>query len=240
MEKAEETMQFIEGQVEKAYGKPLPPPAKDGIPDEIGQGRFSLFELFTPKYRIRTLMIWCLWFFALLGYYGITTWMGKLLVDKGFAIQRSIEFVLLMSLWGVPGFFSAAYLVEKLGRKPAVVGYVLCSGIAAYFYGQAATNQQLIIAGAFMQFFFFGMWSVMYAYSPELFPTRARATACGTASAWGRIGALIGPSIIPLIISNWGVEAVFTLGAASFGIAALNVLILGPETKGRVLEDISG
>jgi MFS transporter, putative metabolite:H+ symporter len=240
MEKAEETMQLIEGEVEKAYGKPLPLPAKDGIPDEIGQGKFSLFELFTKKYRIRTLMIWCLWFFALLGYYGITTWMGKLLVDKGFAIQRSIEFVLLMSLWGVPGFFSAAYLVEKLGRKPAVVGYVLCSGIAAYFYGQAATNQQLIIAGAFMQFFFFGMWSVIYAYSPELFPTRARATACGTASAWGRIGALIGPSIIPIIISNYGVEAVFTLGAASFAIAALNVLILGPETKGRVLEDISG
>ena len=240
MEKAEETMTLIEQRVEKAYGKPLPPPVQNGIPDEIGQGKFSLFELFTPKYRIRTLMIWCLWFFALLGYYGITTWMGKLLVDKGFAIQKSIEFVLLMSLWGVPGFFSAAYLVEKLGRKPAVVGYVLCSGIAAYFYGRASTNQELIIAGAFMQFFFFGMWSVMYAYSPELFPTRARATACGTASGWGRIGALIGPALIPAIITNYGVEAVFTLGAAAFVIAALNVLILGPETKGRVLEDISG
>jgi MFS transporter, putative metabolite:H+ symporter len=240
MAEAEATMSHIENQVEKAYGKPLPQPTLDGIPDEVAKGGFSLWELFTDKYRVRTLMVWILWFFTLLGYYGITTWMGKLLVEKGFTITKSIEFILFMTLWGVPGFFSAAYLVEKLGRKPAVMGYVLLSGVAAYFYGKAASQQELIVAGAFMQFFFFGMWSVLYAYTPELFPTRARATGCGSASTWGRIGALIGPSIIPLIIAKYSVEAVFTLGAVAFAIAALNVWILGPETKGRVLEDISG
>ena len=30
-----------------------------------------------------------------------------------------------------------------------------------------------------MQFFLFGMWSVLYAYTPELYPTRARATGAG-------------------------------------------------------------
>jgi putative MFS transporter len=181
-----------------------------------------------------------LWFFTLLGYYGITTWMGKLLVDKGFTITKSIQFVLLMTLWGVPGFFSAAYLIEKLGRRPTVTAYVLLSGVTAYFYGYAGTQQQLIIAGALMQFFFFGMWSSLYAYTPELFPTRARATGCGTASGMGRVGGLIGPSVIPLVMVRHGVSAVFTLGAVAFAVAALTVLILGPETKGRVLEDISG
>ena len=233
-------MAFLESKVEEAYGKPLPKPAESGVPDEVATCKFSLSELFTKKYRLRTTMVWTLWFFTLLGYYGITTWMGTFLVAKGFTVIKSIEYILLMTLWGVPGFFSAAYLVEKLGRKPTVIGYVLGSGIAAYFYGQVTTQSDLIIAGAFMQFFFFGMWSVLYAYSPELFPTRARATGCGTASGMGRIGALIGPAVIPAIMANYGVEAVFTLGAVAFGIAALNVLILGPETKGRILEDISG
>jgi putative MFS transporter len=236
---AESTMEYIEQRVEKAYGKPLPEPVQNGIADEVAKGGFSLWELFTDQYRVRTIMIWTLWFFALLGYYGITTWMGKLLVDKGFTITKSIEWVLLMTLWGVPGFFSAAYFVEKLGRRPAVTGYVLMSAVAAYFYGKAGSQHELIVAGAFMQFFFFGMWSVMYAYTPELFPTRARATACGTASTLGRIGALLGPAIVPAIISSYSVEAVFTLGSLSFIIAAVNVLILGPETKGRVLEEIS-
>lgn len=239
MAEAEATMEYIEGRVEKAYGKPLPEPVQNGIADEVDKGGFSLWELFTKQYRLRTIMIWTLWFFALLGYYGITTWMGKLLVDKGFTITKSIEWVLMMTLWGVPGFFSAAYLVEKLGRRPAVAGYVLLSAVAAYFYGKAGTQNELIVAGAFMQFFFFGMWSVIYAYTPELFPTRARATACGTASTLGRFGALLGPAIVPAIISAYSVEAVFTLGALSFVIAAVNVLIWGPETKGRVLEEIS-
>ena len=239
LDEAEKTIQYIERQVEKAYGRPLPEPAECGYADEVAKGGFSLWELFTSKYRLRTLMIWTLWFFALLGYYGITTWMGKLLVDKGFTITKSIEFVLLMSLWGVPGFFSAAYLVEKLGRKPAVAGFVVLSGVAAYFYGQASSQSQVIVAGAFMQFFFFGMWSVIYAYTPELFPTRARATACGSASTLGRIGALLGPVIVPVIVVNYGMESVFSLGALAFVIAALNVIILGPETKGKVLEEIS-
>jgi putative MFS transporter len=165
--------------------------------------------------------------------------MGKLLVDKGFAVTKSIEYIVLMTLWGVPGFFSAAYLVEKLGRKPTVMGYVLGSAVAAYFYGQVTSQTDLIIAGAFMQFFFFGMWSVLYAYTPELFPTRARATGCGTASSWGRVGALIGPSVVPMIMASYGVPMVFTLGAGAFVIGALAVLILGPETKGKVLEEIS-
>ncbi|MGC8657598.1 MAG: MFS transporter [Desulfomonilaceae bacterium] len=239
LQDAEKTIQHIEAQVEKAYGKPLPEPAQCGFSDEIAKGGFSLWELFSNQYRIRTLMIWTLWFFALLGYYGITTWMGKLLVDKGFTITKSIEFVLLMSLWGVPGFFSAAYLIEKLGRKATVAGFVILSGAAAYFYGQAGSQNQVIIAGAFMQFFFFGMWSVIYAYTPELFPTRARATACGSASTLGRIGALLGPVIVPVIIAHYGMEYVFSLGALAFVIAAANVLILGPETKGKVLEEIN-
>lgn len=238
-DEAEATMRVIEREVEKAHGKPLPKPSDRGPKDEVSSGGFSLLELFAPRYRTRTIMVWVLWFCVLLGYYGITTWMGKLLVDKGFAVTKSIEYIVLMALWGVPGFFSAAFLVEKLGRKPTVIGYVLGSAMAAYFYGQVTSQMDLIIAGAFMQFFFFGMWSVLYAYTPELFPTRARATGCGTASAWGRIGALIGPSVVPMIIASYGVPMVFTLGAAAFVVGAAAVFILGPETKGKVLEEIS-
>jgi len=238
-EEAETTMRLIESEVQKAYGKPLPEPSHSGPADETAKGQFSLWELLSPRYRIATIMVWVLWFFALLGYYGITTWMGKLLVDKGFTITRSIEFVILMTLWGVPGFFSAAYLVERLGRKPTVSGYMLCSAVAAYFYGQANSQTEVIVAGAFMQFFFFGMWSVLYAYTPEPFPTRARATACGTASSWGRVGSLIGPSVVPVIMASMGVPAVFSLGAVAFVLAAADVLLLGTETKGRVLEEIA-
>lgn len=238
-DEAEATMVVMEKEVEKAYGKPLPAPSKSGPADEIGKGGFSLWELLSPRFRKATIGIWILWFAVLLGYYGVTTWMGKLLVDNGFTVQKSIQFVLLMTLWGVPGFFSAAYLVEKLGRKPAVSGFILCSAAASFFYGQAHSETMVYIAGAVMQFFLFGVWSVLYAYTPEQFPTRARATACGTASSWGRVGSLIGPILVPTIMAGLGVSAVFTLAAGAYIVGAASVLILGVETKGKVLEEIA-
>jgi len=42
-----------------------------------------------------------------------------------------------------------------------------------------------------------------------------------------------------VILSWYGAQAVFTLEAAAFLVAALLVLVCGPETKGKVQEEIS-
>jgi MFS transporter, putative metabolite:H+ symporter len=97
----------------------------------------------------------------------------------------------------------------------------------------------LIVYGLAMQFFLFGMWSVLYAYTPEIYPTRARATGAGCASAVGRIGALIGPYVVGVVLPSVGQDGVFALGAGSFAIAAAAVALLGVETKGKMLETIS-
>ena len=90
-----------------------------------------------------------------------------------------------------------------------------------------------------MQFFMFGMWSCLYAYTPELYPTRARSTGAGLASAFGRIGAIIAPITIGYIVKDVGAAGVFALGAGSFIIAAFLVAVLGVETRGEVLEQVS-
>ena len=96
----------------------------------------------------------------------------------------------------------------------------------------------LFISGFIMQFFMFGMWSCLYAYTPELYPTRARSLGAGMASAFGRVGAISGPIVVGYIIGGVGDVGVFTLGAASFAAAAFIVLTLGIETRGRTLEEI--
>ena len=144
-----------------------------------------------------------------------------------------------MSLWGIPGFISASLLLERLGRKRVLSGFVIAAAVAAFFYGQATSLVWLIVAGSFMQFFFFGMWSALYAYTPEIFPTRARGVGAGTASSMGRLEALIGPALVPVLLASYGNSAVFTMGAVSFVIAAVVVLAFGPETKDRVLEEVS-
>jgi MFS transporter, putative metabolite:H+ symporter len=235
-DRAEAVMQGIENKVSARLGKPLPAAVPQTIVASVHVG---IGTLFSGIYARRTTMLWTLWFFALLGFYGLTTWLGALLQAKGFPVTKSVFYTILISLAGVPGFLFSAWLVEAWGRKGTLSLNLIGGAIACYFYGGATDQTFLVIAGLCMQFFLFGMWSALYAYTPELYPTEVRATGTGFASAIGRVGSLIGPYVIGVILPMTGQSGVFALGAGAFVIAALSVLILGEETKGRTLENIS-
>jgi putative MFS transporter len=241
---ANDVASHFEREVMKSGGlSSLPLVANVSSTPSSGQRRGSFVDLWTDGYGKRTLMLWILWFFALLGYYGLTSWLGALLQQAGYAVTKSVLYTVYISLAGIPGFIFSAWLVEKWGRKGTCVLMLLGSALFAYLYGQAASNHvpetQLIATGMCMQFFLFGMWSVLYAYTPELYPTRTRATGSGFASSIGRIGSLIGPSVVGMVLPAAGQGGVFTLGATSFVIAALVVIVLGVETKGKTLENVS-
>lgn len=222
----------------------LPPVAPASVGVGRADRRTSFSELWQGVYAKRTLMVWTLWFFALLGYYGLTSWLGALLQQAGYGVTKSVLYTVYISLAGIPGFIFAAWLLEAWGRKPTCVLMLLGSAVSAFFYGQSAVAQaplaMLIMTGLAMQFFLFGMWSVLYAYTPELYPTRSRATGAGFASSIGRIGSLLGPYIVGVLLPVAGQTGVFALGAASFAVAALVVLLMGVETKGLSLEQVSG
>jgi MFS transporter, putative metabolite:H+ symporter len=237
-DRAEATIREIEQKVSaRLNGQSLPPVVRQPMADASEGG--GIGALFTGIYAKRTTMLWALWFFALLGFYGLTTWLGALLQAKGFPVTKSVFYTIMISLAGIPGFLCSAWLVEAWGRKATLALNLLAGAASCYFYGSATDQTQLIISGLCMQFFLFGMWSALYAYTPELYPTRIRATGTGFASAIGRVGSLIGPYVIGIILPTAGQAGVFALGAGAFTLAALAVLILGEETKGRTLESIS-
>ncbi|MDB5776893.1 MAG: transporter of the superfamily [Herbaspirillum sp.] len=244
---AEQVIGEIERKVVMASGGKMLPPPVEHLEDSAtvaDSGRRAQFaELWKQGYAKRTVMLWALWFFALLGYYGLTTWLGALLQDAGYAVTKSVQYTIFISLAGIPGFLFSAWLLEAWGRKPTCVLMLLGSAASAYFYGQAAAAHApvagLIGAGLCMQFFMFGMWSVLYAYTPELYPTRSRATGSGFASSIGRLGSLLGPLAVGVVLPITGQGGVFTLGTISFCLAAAVVLTLGVETKGLALEDVS-
>ncbi|MGD9683584.1 MAG: MFS transporter [Candidatus Obscuribacterales bacterium] len=244
IEKAREIIGKIEQEVMKRLGtERLDEPGSEIVLDKVEDAAREVKahpfkQLFKDEYRKRTVMVWCLWFLALFGYYGITTWLGALLEEKGFSMARSNHYIILISLAGIPGFLTSAWLVEKLGRKPVMVATLIGSAAAAYFYGTASSALLIVACGLVMQFFMFGMWSVLYAYTPELYPTHARATGAGFASSVGRLGALLGPLAVGHILPLAGQTGVFAISASAFLVAALSVAILGKETKGIVLENI--
>jgi putative MFS transporter len=202
--------------------------------------RTGIGELWSPALAKRTAMLWVLWFGIVFTYYGIFLYVPSLLAARGLSEVRSNEFFFLSTIAQIPGYFSAAWLVERWGRKPTLVTYLLGTAAAAFLFGNAGTGTDAFIYIALLSFFNLGAWAIVYTYSPELYPTAIRATGAGIAAAVGRIGGIIGPFLTPVLVPTLGQSGVFALFMVVLVVTALNVWLLAEETKGRSLEEISG
>ena len=203
-------------------------------------GRTSLTELWRPAYARRTAMLWILWFGITFTYYGIFLYVPSLLAARGLSEVRSNEFFFLSTIAQIPGYFSAAWLVERWGRKPTLVAYLLGTAAAAFLYGNSGTGSDAFLYAALLSFFNLGAWGVVYTISPELYPTAVRGTGAGVAAAVGRIGGIIGPFLTPVLVPALGQSGVFAMFMILLVVTALNVWLLAEETRGRSLEDIAG
>lgn len=236
---ADAVLSEIERRTEQEYGKPLPEPVSVAPAPDREPSRNVLRELFAPGYAGRTLLAWAMWLVIMLAFYGITTWVGKLLVDRGMSVSKSILVGLLISAAGLPAAWLTGWLMDRVGRKAVLSGALVLVAAGAFAYGHAATFTLVVVAGAVMQFALTGVATSLYAYTPELFPTRTRGTGMGTASTAGRISAITGPLLVPVVLVAWGYTGTFLAFACCFAVGALLVLAFGPESRGRVLEEVS-
>ncbi|WP_277287799.1 MFS transporter [Veillonella montpellierensis] len=195
-------------------------------------------DLLNRDYRVRTIMLWLLWFGIIFSYYGIFLWLPTLVYQQGFTVVKTFEYILLMTLAQLPGYYCAAMLVDWLGRRYTLAIFLLGSGIASYFFGHAETETILLMWGALMSFFNLGAWGVLYTYTPELYPTRIRGLGSGWAAGIGRIGGIIAPLLVGTLLSyKISVDSIFFMFATVFVIIAIVVILLGIEKKNTSLEE---
>ena len=201
--------------------------------------KLNVFTLWKPSFRLRTFMLWLAWFGIVFSYYGIFMWLPSIVFTQGFEVVKTFEYVLIMTLAQLPGYFAAAYLVDVIGRRLTLSSFLLMSGICAYFFGNAATASDLLMWGAAMSFFNLGAWGVIYTYTPELYPTAIRALGSGWAAGFGRIGGMIAPMLVGvLLVHGAPINIIFVMFASVFVLISIIVLSLGVESKKKSLEEI--
>lgn len=192
-----------------------------------------LSNVWSKPYRKSTIVLWILWFTVVFSYYGMFLWLPSVMVLKGFDLVKSFQYVLIMTIAQLPGYFTAAYFIEKFGRKFVLVIYLILTAVSALWFGQAQSEFMLILAGASLSFFNLGAWGGMYAYTPELYPTSFRATGVGFAASFGRVGGIIGPFLVGYLVSkNYEISYVFMIFFITILIGAFTMLFFGKETKG--------
>lgn len=186
--------------------------------------------IFSPDLRHRSLMILAIWFLVSVSYYGVFTWLPPRLAGEGFGFVRGYGFLVFLALAQIPGYALAAYGVEKWGRRPTLIGFCLLSGLACLLFVVAGTPTLIGASLLIMSFALLGTWGALYALTPELYPTASRATGMGMAGAMARLGGLLAPSLMGLVV-----ERSFGLAIGIFAglllAAAVAAFLIDAETR---------
>jgi putative MFS transporter len=200
----------------------------------------TLVELWSPIFRRRTLMIWASWAVLVYTYHGIFTWLPTFYYDTlGFTVVKSLQWVLIVTLAQVPGYYIAALLLDRVGRKKIAVVFLSSAGVGSVLLSLATNTDLILLWSVVISFFNLGAWSALYAYTPELYPTRIRGTASGAAASIGRLAGVVAPTATPLLYFYGGLPVAFAGFALIHFVGAVTILLLGIETKGKPLTEIS-
>ncbi|MCP1247629.1 MFS transporter [Gluconobacter oxydans] len=224
--------------IEKSVGvvSPAYEPGAVTLERPLVGGRFA--RLWGSGLRRVTAMSWVLWLSVTFSYYAFFSWLPTLLIARGFTITHSFGFSIAICVAQIPGYFSAGFCNEYFGRKATVVTYLAAAMLSAVAMALVSSSGGILAAGMLLSFFMNGAFAGLYAYTPEIFPTVLRATGMGSASAVGRTGAIAAPLLIGALYPRAGFAGVFGLTALILLAGALSILIFGPSTVNRSLEEI--
>ena len=203
-------------------------------PIEVKPAKIS--DLLTKKLRKTTLLMWVIWFFISLGYYGVFTWLPNYFRSTGMETLPVYQNVFILAIAQLPGYFSAAFFIEKIGRRKTLAAYLFISGIFTFLFAMANSLTFLVFMGIWMSFFTLGAWGALYAFTPEAFPTSLRGTGMGSASAWTRVSGALAPTIGAFLMGESFILPLVVF-ASAYMVASLAALLLNNETKGTPLED---
>jgi putative MFS transporter len=236
---AEAALRIVEKATERAYGRALPAPELRVTAVEKSP---SWADLFGPTYLKRTLVVWVLWFATYFINYGLATWMPTV-YSTGFhlPLATSLRYQLFTNVLTLCSSAVCAMLIDLTGRRRWFVVAFALSATALLFLWHLGpdTAARVWLLGTLSNMCIGTLSLAVYLYTPELYPTRSRALAVGTATAWLRLATIIAPTIVGSLLADGGLKFVFL----TFGLVGLTAAIIvgsfAIETKARVLEEIS-
>ena len=220
----------VMNRVLRRNGKPeLPPKARLEAPLLVTNER-----LLSPQLRQRTLATLAIWFLVSVSYYGIFTWIPAKLAGDGFGFVRGYGFLVVVALAQLPGYALAAYGVETWGRRKTLISFLFISAAACALFTIADSSAVVGASILIMSFALLGTWGALYAFTPELYPTALRASGMGAAGAMARLGGLLAPSALAIVISQ-SFNVAVAMFAGLLALAGVIAFLINVETRQQAL-----
>jgi MFS transporter, AAHS family, 4-hydroxybenzoate transporter len=194
--------------------------------------------LFSAGRARGTLLLWASYFvtFMILAISG--SWTPNLLQRAGIEGSRSSVAVALFALGSVFGTPLAGFLVNRFAARRVLPAALVGGAVTFGGLGHAGQSVALVIVCLGLAGFFLGVASSgLIALGPLLYSTAMRSTGVGWAMGLGRLGAIVGPLALGLLISRgWEIGDTFAaLGIPALCAALFTSLIAINRPRGRHL-----
>jgi MFS transporter, AAHS family, 2,5-dihydroxybenzoate transporter len=206
--------------VEAAYG--VEPVAED---DPAERSTAGLRALFASRWVVATALFALATVFTLFAWYGLGTWLPKLMAsDARFDMGAPLSFLLALNIGAVIGSFATAWAGMRFGPLRSAVGAAAAAAVGLAFLLTYPTSTlpiygALILAGIGTH----GTQCLIIAAVASHYPPRMRGTALGFALGTGRIGAVLAPQV-----GGWLLDAELGVGSnfLAFSLAAAAAAVL--------------
>jgi hypothetical protein len=217
----------------------------------------SLQQLFSPRLRHTSALLLLIWFATALGYYGVVIITTQLTMAadstdsgrggggpprcSGTRVQvpdGDFGAILAASAAELPSLLLAVGAMAAVGRRAAMSACMLGTAAALAALPAAArlpggTTALLFAARLFVMAGF----TVLYIYTPEVYPTSVRTLGLGVCNACSRLGGLVAPLVAVWLLQTSG-AVVAEVGLAVACVAAgVGMALLRWETAGQGLLD---
>jgi MFS family permease len=196
----------------------------------------SLFA--TRKLAFSTTIITCIWALIGLGYPLFNAFLPYIQQTRGASFGDGSTYLtyrnsLIIAVLGVPGCILGGILVEtpRIGRKGTLSLSTILTG--AFLFGSTTALNSNALLGWNCAYNFMSniMYAVLYAYTPEIFPTKDRGTGNAITASANRVFGIMAP-VVAMYANLETSVPVYVSGALFIGAGAL-VLVLPFESRGK-------
>lgn len=235
-DRARDAMDEIETRAGYPGGAGLPAPEQRPAGLAVESNLATVRDLLAPGFRARSIMLWIAWFAQYGVLYAFLTFVPTLLTLDGLTVTRSLAYSVVIYSAYVPAYILGGYLSDLLDRKWLIVLAFAGTALFGTLFALSTTTAAVLIFGG-LSAFSAGLGATgVYTYTPELYPTEIRATAMGVASSFGRIGSIALLLVFGIFAVLQGKLFLFLIADAVLLAGILAVALLGPRTRGRLLE----
>jgi len=194
-----EQLKAIAAKVEPSY-KPV---ASDRltVPAEDKADSAPIRHLFREGRGFSTVMFWIAFFMCLFMVYALSSWLTKLMAGAGYSLGSALTFVLVLNCGAIIGAVGGGWLADRFHIKAVLAAMYALAAVSITLLGVPMPTAALFIVVGLAGASTIGTQIVANAYTGQFYPMAVRSTGLGWALGIGRMGAILAPIVIGLLVS---------------------------------------